>query len=76
MSISLRPAPRVKPRQIVDPAVFAECMISRDLLERADIPQDDLLGLRNLRTGEMLFVEGGSFRRWMREFDVRTSQSH
>lgn len=59
------PFQRLKSRLVVDPAVFAERLVSRDSLERFDLPQDDLLGLRNPQTGEMLFVNGSRFRRWM-----------
>lgn len=64
MTIAMLAVPRVQPR-LVDPAVFVERMISRDPLERADVPQDDLLGLHNPQTGETLFVQGAGFRRWM-----------
>ena len=60
--VSLGPQKR---RQFVDPAVFAERIISHERLERADLPQDDLLGLRDMCTGETMFVHGAWFRRWL-----------
>lgn len=66
MSTAVLAAPmRLKTRKLVDPAVFAERLISRERLERADLPQDDLLGLRNPQTGETLFVQESGFRRWL-----------
>jgi hypothetical protein len=41
-------------------------MISHDRFERVNLPEDDLLGLRNSQTGETLYVEGSRLRTWMR----------
>jgi hypothetical protein len=56
---------RCHSRCVVDPAVFAERLLSRDALERVHLPEDDLLGLRNRDTGETLFVRESGFRRWL-----------
>lgn len=47
--------------------MFAERLISRERLERVDVPEDDLLGLRNLQTGEVWFVSGTRMRSWLGE---------
>jgi hypothetical protein len=52
-------------RRVVDPAVFAERLLSREALERVNLPEDDLLGLRNRETGELLLVRESGFRRWL-----------
>jgi hypothetical protein len=59
------PAPRMLPRKLIDPAVFADLMISRADLHREDDPREDLLGLRNQQTGELLLVQGTRFRHWL-----------
>jgi hypothetical protein len=64
---STMPVARHKLRPLVDPAVFAERLISHERLERMDVPEDDLLGLRNVQTGEVLFVSGARFRSWLGE---------
>lgn len=68
MSTFVAPMPtaRHKTRHLVDPAVFAERLISHERLERVDFPEDDLLGLRNLQTGETMFVAGAHMRNWLR----------
>ncbi|MEZ6066840.1 MAG: hypothetical protein R3B90_14305 [Planctomycetaceae bacterium] len=52
---------------LVDPAYFAQQLVSHAPYSRADEPQDDMLGLRNDLTGELLRVQGTRFRQWMRE---------
>lgn len=56
---------RSSSRRVVDPAAFAERLLSRDALERLHLPEDDLLGVRNRDTGETLFVRESGFRRWL-----------
>lgn len=52
-------------QRVIDPAAFAEHLLSRDALERVHLPGDDLLGVRNRVTGETLFVRESGFRRWL-----------
>ena len=63
--VAAMPAARKKSLKFVEPAVFAERMVSRERLERFEVPDDDLLGLRNLQTGETLYVNGTRFRSWV-----------
>jgi hypothetical protein len=67
MSTTLRSAarPRSTSRFIVEPAVFAERLVSRDLLERIHLPEADLVGLRNVQTGETLYVCESGLQRWL-----------
>ncbi|MFV0442529.1 MAG: hypothetical protein ACK5Q5_03055 [Planctomycetaceae bacterium] len=50
---------------VVEPAVYAEWLLSREAMERVQVPDSDLLGLRNVRTGETLYVRGSGLQRWL-----------
>lgn len=52
--------------KFVEPVEFARYLVSHEALERADVPEDDLLGLRNQKTGLTLVVRGAGFRQWLR----------
>jgi len=59
------PNMRTSSRRLVEPAVFAERMLSHERLERFELADDNLLGLRNTQTGETLYVDACRFRSWL-----------
>jgi hypothetical protein len=54
---------------IVEPSVFVARLVSREALERVRLVDSDLLGLRNLETGETLYVNELGLQRWMQGRD-------
>ncbi len=67
MSTHTATMPLVPPTvpRMVDPSVYAERLLSREAMERVHLPEADLLGLRNVATGELVCVLENSLRRWM-----------
>lgn len=61
----LPPRQESGPAPIVTPQVFAERLLSRESLERIQVPESDLIGLRNSLTGETLYVNEFRLQRWM-----------
>lgn len=59
------PTPGNAAPRLVEPAVYAERLLSREAMERVHLPDDDLLGLRNLRTGELVCVQASGWQRWL-----------
>ncbi len=51
--------------QVVEPALFAECLLSHERWVRCNRPEDNLLGIRRMPHGETLFVNACRFQRWL-----------